>query len=308
MNPPRPNLPSSVRQRLLNLSKEENEDYQFVLTRYALERLLYRLSKSKYCDQFVLKGALLFVVWSNQRYRPTKDMDLLGFGDSSPERLRCAFQEICLTEVEPDGLVFGAQSVATTEIRDGQEYEGQRIKLMARLENARIPLQIDVAFGDSVKLDKVKIDFPTMLGMPQPRIRVYPRDAVVAEKLQAIVDLGMQNSRMKDIFDLYFMARFFTFDGSQLVEAITATFERRRTSLPIEVPVGLSDEFAKDLGKRTQWKTFLQKNNLRNVSAVLEVIIGHLRQFVLPPLQAAAQTKQFNQFWKVGGPWRARAR
>ena len=159
---PQKNLPASVRQRLLNLSRERGEDFNFTLTRYANERLLYRLARSPYRDQFVLKGAALFQVWSENLYRPTRDLDLLGFGDSTAARIESVFRELCALEVEPDGLRLMGDSVRAEEIRDQQEYGGIRVHLMTDLDGAQIALQVDIGFGDAVTPGIEEADFPTL--------------------------------------------------------------------------------------------------------------------------------------------------
>lgn len=297
------NLKKSIRQRLLNISRDKKEDFQLILIRFALERFLYRLSKSKHADQFILKGAFLFMAWTEQQYRPTRDLDFLCFGDSSAERLTRIFQEICCIEVVPDGLVFDANSISLTEIREEQEYEGQRVKLMALLGKARISLQIDVAFGDVITPKVNELYFPSLLEMPTPRIRTYPKETVVSEKLQSIVYLGMQNSRMKDFFDLFWLCRMFPFDGHDLLEAIRATFQRRKTDIPSQLPLALSDEFSLDPVKRTQWKAFLNKNGILELPENLTDIIAKLRKFLVPALNAAAGNDTFPLSWPSGGPW-----
>jgi len=204
---PQKNLPASVRQRLLNLSRERGEDFNFTLTRYANERLLYRLARSPYRDQFVLKGAALFQVWSESLYRPTRDVDLLGFGDSTATGIGSVFHELCVLEVEPDGLRLLPDSVRAEEIRDQQEYGGLRVHLMADLDGAQIALQVDVGFGDAVTPGIEEADFPTLLDFPAPHLRTYPRETVIAEKFEAMVRLGIVNTRMKDFYDVWQLAR-----------------------------------------------------------------------------------------------------
>jgi len=297
------NLKKSIHRCLLNISRDKKEDFQLILIRFALERFLYRLSKSEHADQFILKGAFLFMVWTEQQHRPTRDLDFLGFGDSSAERLTRIFQDICCIVVEPDGLVFDVNSISVTEIREEQEYEGQRVKLMALLGKARISLQIDVAFGDAITPQVSELYFPSLLEMPTPRIRTYPKETVVAEKLQAIIYLGMQNSRMKDFFDLFWLSRVFPFDGHVLLKAIRATFQRRKTDIPSQLPLALSDEFSLDPVKQTQWKAFLHKNGILELSDNLTDIIAKLRKFLVPPLNAAAGNDIFPLSWPSGGPW-----
>ncbi len=217
-------LPASVRQRLLNLSRDRGEDFNFVLTRYAVERLLYRIACSEYATQFILKGASLIAVWTGRELRPTQDVDLLGLGDSSNKRIIQVFQQICRVDVEPDGLQFNPEIIRVEDIREGQAYGGQRVRLLANLGNTQIAVQIDIGFGDPVTPEAKEITYPTLLDFPAPRILAYPPESVVAEKLEALVSLGMVNTRMKDIYDLRLMARLLTFEGSTLVDAIRATF------------------------------------------------------------------------------------
>ena len=221
------NIDASVRQRLLNLSRERNEDFNLILTRYAVERFLYRLSKSKHADRFILKGAMLTAIWIGEMHRPTRDLDLLGFGDPETEALRGVIKDICLVKVEKDGLEYEADSIEIEEIRENREYPGQRVKVNARLGNARIRIQIDVGFGDAVTPKAKIISFPVLLDYPAPRIRAYNKETQIAEKIQSMVFLGMANSRIKDFYDVFILSKTFSFDGNTLVKAIKATFERR---------------------------------------------------------------------------------
>ena len=300
------NLAASVRQRLLNMSVTRREDPNLTLTRYALERLLYRLAQSEYAGQFILKGATLFALWTKSAHRPTRDLDLLGFGKASRERLTAVFHELCRVEVEPDGLEFDPDSIRIAEIREGQSYQGQRVKMNARLGNANIPVQVDIGFGDVVTPAAQAIDYPTMLDLPAPKIRAYPPETVVAEKLQALVDLDMQNSRMKDFYDLWSIARQFSFEGPILVAAVRATFECRATTLPKTVPTGLSEEFATDKQKNKQWRAFLERTQLREWDLSLLQVVDDLRSFLLPVLLAAEKGEDFRHWW-VGGAWTGRS-
>jgi hypothetical protein len=231
MNQPK-NISASVRQKLKNIALTQREDFQAILTRYALERFLYRLSQSEEGDKFVLKGALLFTIWSKQPHRATRDMDLLGFGENSPSYLQVIFQNICRLEVQSDGLEFNSEQVNCQLIKADQEYEGVRVNLLGNLTDTktRISLQIDVGFGDAICHAPVKLQFPTILDFPAPKISTYPRESVIAEKFQAMVILGIANSRMKDFYDLWFLASNFEFDGQLLSRAIQMTFERRKSS------------------------------------------------------------------------------
>jgi Nucleotidyl transferase AbiEii toxin, Type IV TA system len=294
---------ASVRQRLLNLSRRSGEDFQRVLTRYGMERLLDRLSRSEHAPRFVLKDALLFTLWTGERLRTTRDLDLLGFGESSAEGLAGVFRSLCALEVADDGLVFSAETVAVEPIREDQEYGGQRVKLEARLGRARIDLQVDIGFGDAITPRAEAVEYPTLLGMEPPRLRAYPRETVVAEKLEALVKLGMANSRMKDFFDLAVLARSFAFSGPVVRDAIAATFQRWGTAIPTELPVALTDSFAKDGVKQTQWKAFVSRSGLAARVGELEQVVIELIGFLASPMLAAARGEGFESLWQPGGPW-----
>ncbi|MCK4783596.1 MAG: nucleotidyl transferase AbiEii/AbiGii toxin family protein [Desulfobacteraceae bacterium] len=300
----RNNIAKSVRQRLLNLSKERSEDPNLVFIRYAVERMLYRISCSKQSTQFILKGAMLFATWTGRPHRPTKDLDLLGFGDASARELRNVFRDICQTEVEPDGLEFNPDSIQITEIREGLKYPGQRIRLEGRLGSARINIQIDVGFGDIVIPKPIEIEYPTLLHMPAPRIRAYPPETVVAEKFESMVSLGMLNSRMKDYYDLRIMAKEIQFDGNALTEALKATFTRRATAVPNDTPAALTEEFSLSTDKNTQWQAFLRTSKLDDANLELSQVINEIRKFLMPPALAAANNRPFLKSWPVGGPWK----
>lgn len=295
---------ASVRQRLLNRSRERGEDFQLTLIYYALERLMYRLSRSRHHDRFVLKGAMLFSVWSEAPHRATRDLDLLGRGDNAVSALEQTFREICQTPVDDDGLEFIVDSIAGEEIRDREEYEGVRLSFEARLGVARIPIQVDIGFGDVVLPKPERLSYPTLLDFPAPRLLAYPREAVVAEKYQSMVVLGIANSRMKDFFDLWFLARRFAFDGARLSQAIRATFERRRTPLPTAPPLCLTSEFVEDRNKQVQWKAFLDRAGVNVQRTSLTDVSTTLRAFLMPPTLEAAKGETSTAWWPEGGPWR----
>lgn len=302
-SPPQ-NLATSVRQRLLNLARKRDEDPNLVLARYAIERLLYRLSISPYSERFVLKGALLFAVWTGQMHRPTRDLDILGYGDNSEEALATIFQQLCMSDAPADGLQFDAEAIKVSEIREDQEYGGHRVRVLVRLGNARIQLHVDIGIGDTVVPAPHSVAYPVLLqGSPVPRLRVYPKETVIAEKLHAMTVLGKANSRMKDFYDLWVMARQFSFDGPLLVKAVTATFERRDTPVPAAKPVALTNEFARDPAKQVQWQAFLNRSRLDANSPGLEQVIGELGDFLLPVIGAVGNA-DFSQNWFPGGPWR----
>lgn len=273
------NIGASVRARLLNRARADKVDFNLMLTRYALERLLYRLSVSQWSNEFLLKGALLFDLWFEQPQRPTRDIDLLGFGPAGLEHVTTVFQEIC-GQAFDDGIEYDRSSVRAAEIRKDANYEGVRVTLLGTLDGARNAIQIDVGYGDAVTPRADNVLFPVVLeGMPRPALRAYPVYTVVAEKYEAMVSLSIANTRMKDYFDLWILALHATIDRTILRQAIQATFERRRTPVPIDTPLGLSAVFAADPTKRQQWKAFLAKNkldapDLGEVVVVLQRLVG----------------------------------
>lgn len=268
------NVAASVRARLLTRAKEQDMDYNLILTKYALERLLYRLSVSQWADAFLLKGALLFDLWFDQPHRPTRDMDLLGFGSSDMANLVTVFCTVCALPHD-DGIVFDPATVRAAEIRKEANYAGVRITLMGILDGARCAVQIDVGYGDAVTPEPESVSYPVLLsGMLAPQIRAYPRYTVVAEKYHAMVSLGMVNTRLKDYFDVWFLTQRAPLDPAVLLQAITATFARRGTPLPQSLPMGLSDMFAKDPSKQKQWAAFLHKNKLQ--APPLDTLVSEL--------------------------------
>jgi predicted nucleotidyltransferase component of viral defense system len=273
------NIAASVRQKLANYAKENDLDFNLLLYRFANERFLYRLSISEYKDQFLLKGATLFTIWFDAPHRPTRDIDLLGFGSNEIADIEEIFIELCRIETE-DGLLMDAESVKGIEIKEGEEYQGVRISLLAFLGKARINLQVDVGFGDAVMPKAEMIKIPTVLALPAPELRAYQKETVIAEKFEALVKLGMLNSRMKDFWDLYILIGEFEFDQKLLQKAIKATFERRQTTLTDKLPIALTEEFINDKGKQTQWNAFLRKNKLKQIS--LELVIDSLKEFFQP--------------------------
>ena len=296
------NIGASVRDRLLNKARTEKLDFNLLLTRYALERLLYRLSISEQSDQFLLKGALLFDLWFDVPHRPTHDVDFLGFGSAEIPELVEVFRSISRIEVE-DGIVFQPESVKAAEIRKEANYAGVRVTLMGLLDSARCPVQADIGFGDAVVPGPEQVHYPVILTeMPQPQLRVYPRYTVVAEKLEALTSLGIMNSRMKDFFDLWILAKHSDFDGQVLSRAVSATFERRRTLLPHGTPTGLSDEFIHDAQKKKQWLAFLSKNAMEPMP--LALVIADLRKFLLPVLHSVAESTGLRMNWRAGEGWR----
>ena len=297
------NTEASVRQRLLNLARERGMDFGLMLTNFAIERFLYRLSISQHECDFVIKGAVLFRVWSNEAFRPTRDLDMLAFGSSDLTRVAGTVREICEIACENDGLAFSAESIRAEEIREADEYDGVRVRLVAYLAGARIPLQIDIGFGDVVFPSPVTIDYPVLLNLPAPHLRSYPMESVIAEKFFAMVSLGLANSRLKDYFDIYKLAKTFEFDGALLSSAIRATFDRRGTSVPALMPPALDAEFFESKSKQQQWQAFVDRAGLAQVENHLAEIVGFLRTFLLPPMQSACKNEQCVAKWSSVTGW-----
>jgi len=273
------NVAASVRQRLLNRSRETGEDYNLLLTRFGNERLLYRIGASPHAERFVLKGALLFAAWTGTPHRPTRDLDLLGRGDPSPAAVANLIRAACERPPEQDdGLRFDAAAIVAHEIREAQEYGGVRVAVPATLGNARVPLRVDVGFGDVVTPPPRPLTYPTLLpNLPPPVLAAYPPETVVAEKVQAMVELGMANTRLKDFFDVWLLLRDFDLDDASLTAAIHATFARRRTPLPVESPVAFSDAFAADDVKRQQWAAFVGRSGLTTAAPSFGEVVAALR-------------------------------
>jgi len=279
------NIAASVKARLQNVAGKRGEDFNLLLLRYGIERLLFRLSQSPYANRFLLKGAMLFVIWDEKTHRPTRDLDLLGFGPSDKAELTKVFQEVVAMSVEDDGIVFDPKSVQADEIREDNVYGGVRIRLMGKLGTAEIPVQIDVGAGDAITPAPETTIFPTLLDFPAPHVRMYPAYTVVAEKFEAMVKLGIANTRMKDFHDVWFLAHRFEFDGPTLRKAIEATFARRQTNLP-QSPEALSETFANDPTKQAQWAAFLRRNGLTGITNQFSEVVAVLRKFIEPVLRS----------------------
>lgn len=294
------NIGASVRQRLLNKARETGRPFSELLQYFAMERFLYRLSKSEYADKFVLKGALMLTAWNAPLLRPTMDIDLLGRIGNDIGAMMAIVREICAGQVEPDdGLVFDAATVQGQRIAEAAEYEGVRIRFRATLDAARIQMQLDVGFGDIVVPAAMLTTYPTILDLPAPRLLAYSKETAVAEKFEAMVKLGELNSRMKDFFDVWLLSRSFDFDGPRLCEAIEKTFKRRGTVLPDWEPVALTEEFSGNAQKQAQWAGFIRRTKLRDVAALTE-IVDQLREFLMPAMRAASAGEDWHAKWLAG--------
>ena len=292
------NIPASVHARLLNIARERNVPFNLMLQRYGIERLLYRLGYSKHGSRFVLKGAMLFELWSDFPHRSTRDLDLLGFGDGSIAATKATFEDLCALNVEDDGLQFDSSAIVVEEIKSLDEYVGRRVRFHALLGSARIPLQVDIGIGDAVVPPAEEVTYPTLLDFPAPRLKAYSMETVLAEKLHAIVVHGMPNTRMKDYFDLHYLSRKFSFASESVRISIVATFERRGTKMPTSLPLGLTSEFSDEKVKQQQWDAFLRKMSLGGTAISLEEVVSALAEFFAPILGS-----DLTKTWSPGGPW-----
>ena len=267
---------------------------------------MYRLGQSDDADRFVVKGALMFLVWHDASFRVTRDLDLLATRQPTLEQLLNLFRSLCRMAVEDDGVTYDEASVTVAEIREDQQYGGLRVTMRGQLGNIRLPIQVDVGFGDAVTPAPKQEPFPVLLDFPPPILRLYPKETVVAEKTEAMVQLGLVNSRMKDYYDIWVLMQGFEFDGELLKSALVATFARRKTTLPSDVPPGLSDTFGGDRQKQVQWNAFIRRTYAKMPGEPdLKTIVGLLRDFLMPLLLAAQQPQTFSQKWPKGGPWQA---
>jgi predicted nucleotidyltransferase component of viral defense system len=278
------NVGASVRARLLALSKTSGQPFDVLLTRFVLERLLYRLSRSPYAKAFVLKGAMLLATWEANPHRVTRDLDLLGFGDSEAAGMLKVFGEV-LALADDDGVVFDLAELKVDQIREELEYGGLRLKTRATIGGARVPVVVDIGFGDAIAPGLEEIEYPALLDFPAPKIRAYARETVIAEKFQAMVMLGRANSRMKDFHDIWVLSRNYAFDGERLAQAIKATFERRKTDIPEVTPDALTQEFANDSAKQQQWRAFVE--DVASNPGPLTNVCADLETFLMPHAQRA---------------------
>jgi len=288
-------MAASVRQRLRDLARTRNEDFDYVLRQYVMQRLLYRLSCSDFSEQFLLKGALLFWIWNENFHRPTRDIDLLSFGDNDVPHLVDVFRQIVSADND-DGLVFDVDSVTGIEIKEDADYPGVRLTGFVSLTKARIPFQIDIGYGDAVSPEPEEAQLPSFLDFPSPKLRVYPVYVVIAEKFQAMVMLGIANSRMKDFYDIKTIANTMELDGWILFGAIKATFERRKTNITTDALYVFSDKLKQDKDKQTQWAAFLNKNGLEKGSSFSDVV-GEIQYFLEPVYKAIAEQRDYKQQW-----------
>lgn len=303
MSSPSPtNLPASVHQRLINLARTRRQDANLVLNRFALERFLYRLSRSPHADAFVLKGAMLFLVWTGDSARPTRDVDFLARIEPDPALVRRMIDVICRTSVEPDGLDFRSELLDLEAMQALRQFGGFRATVPVFLGRTRLQVQIDLGFGDAVTPAPQQLEFPTLLDFPAPHLAAYPMASVIAEKVEAMLKLGTANTRTKDYFDLLTLSRAFPFSGQELASALFASCNARGTTVPRDVPAGLVEAFGQDAAAQSRWTAFLNRNELPREVSWAEAVTA-VRSFAWPPLQAAGL--EFTAFWPAGGPWRS---
>ena len=307
MKEARKNVPASVHARLLARAQERREDFNLTLQRYTAERFLYRLGASRHREHFVLKGAMLLPLWGGSLYRATRDLDLTGYTADDPRTLVEIMQEICAVSCPSDGLTFRAATVRAEPIRDQSEYHGFRVKLQGLLGTAKLHLQIDVGFGDAIEPPARDEEYPVLLEGPSPRIRAYGREAVVAEKLHAMVVLGAANTRYKDFYDVLVLATHFSFLGVVLARAIVATFDRRRTPLTQVQPVALGPSFYSDPKRAAEWQRYLFRAGLPGAPRDFALVGEQLQAFLGPVWSALADGRPFSDIWPPAGPWTAPA-
>lgn len=295
-------LPASIRARLERIARERGEDFQVTSVRFVVERWLYRLSRSEHRDRFVLKGAMLFELWTSDRHRATRDLDLLGHGASDRTSLRRVFTEVAATAVELDGLEFDASTLAFDDLHEGQDYPGQRVRMTVRLGSMRIPLAVDVAFGQAVEPPAEEAEYPSMLDLPTGRVRAYPQAVTIAEKFQAMVALGIANNRMKDFFDVATLADLFEHDEAMIAAALQATFGQRETPLPEADPVSLTAEYHDRADRLADWRAFTRRAGVEAGSLMLACT--RVREFLMPVVERLRTGASPSRRWSPRNGWR----
>jgi len=298
------NIEASVRARLQNKARATNRPFSEILQYYGMERFLYRFSLSKYAERFILKGALMFTVWQVPERRTTLDIDFSARYDNQIATIEKVTMDVCRVPVIPDGLVFDSETVKGRKIKGDIDYEGVRVKFRGFLERSRIAMQIDVGFGDVIFPKPKIIDYPVILDFPRPHLKGYPVESAVSEKFEAMVKLGLLNSRMKDFYDIWLMMRQFDFNGSKLVKALKSTFEHRKTSFPKDTPLFAEEIYDEKSDRQTLWKAFLKKGDIKNTPEKLHAIARRIEGFLIKPLNSINERQRFNRGWKAPGPWK----
>ena len=297
------NIEVSVRGRLQNTARDTKRQFAEVLQYYGMERFLYRLSKSEHQKRFILKGALMFTVWDVQSRRTTVDIDFLAYADNAIPEMEKIIREVCETEVVSDGMVFDLKSVKGEKIKEDADYEGVRIKFRGNLGNARIPMRIDMGFGDTVVPKPKMINYPVLLDFPKPHLVGYTFETVVAEKFEAMIKLGALNSRMKDFYDVWLLIRQFTFNWASLADAIARTFKNRKAELPKTIPFFAAEIYSEESDRNRIWKAFLEKNEIRATEKLKDAAEA-IENFLQPVVESIIAGKDFESTWKAPGPWK----
>jgi predicted nucleotidyltransferase component of viral defense system len=297
------NLAASVHQRLLNKARESSRPFNELLQHFAIERFIYRLSQSRHADRFILKGALMFSTWSGAPSRPTMDIDFLARIDNSLETVVAAVRDVCRRRVAADGVSFDAETVTAARITEGAEYEGVRVRVHGSLGSARVSLQIDIGFGDVIVPGPRKIVYPVLLNFPAPELNGYTMESTIAEKFQAMVRLGVLNSRMKDFYDVWMLSHSYDFRGDVLAKAIEKTFDNRNTPIT-NAPTVFDPSFVQDADTRTQWQAFIRKAKLADAPGAFEDVVTTIKMFLHPLVAELAEQRAFRKTWTAPGPWR----
>lgn len=297
------NIEASIKARLKNKAQETNRPFAEVMQYYGMERFLYRFSKSKYADKFILKGALLFAVWQIPDRRTTLDIDFLARFDNEVAAIEKVMKDVCGTNVDPDGLIFDPQTVKGMKIKEDADYEGVRVKFTGFLDRAEIPMQIDVGFGDIVYPKTRVIDYPVILDFPKPHLNGYPQESVISEKFEAMIKLGLLNSRMKDFYDIWLMMRWFELKGANLVEAIKKTFNHRKTDIPHNKPLFAGEIYDEKSDRQTLWRAFLEKGDIQHPPDTLSVTAKEIEKFLIEPIVAINEKVKFDKTWKSLRGW-----
>ena len=301
------NVAASVRARLQSLAREQQANFQRMLTRYALERFLFRLSVSPHKGLFVLKGAMLYAAWLEDPFRTTRDLDLLSLADRGTASLLETIRDVCAQPVADDGLLFDTDNIVAAPFDEDRTHGAFRLRTSAQLGAAIIPIQIDIGFGDAVTPEPLELKYPVLLDHPSPTLYAYPRETVAAEKFEAIVALDLANSRMKDFYDLLAMSRLFWFDGMTLAAAIRATFKSRKTAIPRQRPPPLTHAFSEDPQKLQQWRSFLARDPLLIDEPDLHTVIREVGNFIMPAALAAIDDRRIPGRWTFDAGWRPAA-
>ena len=301
------NIETSVRVLLQNKAKETNRPFAEVFQYYGMERFLYRFSRSKYADKFILKGALMFTVWQVPQRRTTLDIDFSAYFDNQVTSIVRVIKDVCKVPVIPDGLIFDPETVEGQKIKEDVDYEGVRVKFRGFLEHSRIPMQIDVGFGDIIYPKPKVIDYPVILDFPKPHLKGYPAESIISEKFEAMVKLGLLNSRMKDFYDIWLMMCQFDFNGSNLVEALKKTFKHRKTDLPEGRPLFAEEIYDEKSDRQTLWMAFLSKGDIEHAPDKLAITVKEIEDFLIEPIAALNKEIKFVKEWKASGPWRVKS-